>query len=84
MEVGVFEGRNRFSALVEAAERGEETVVLKHGKPVARLVPYDDAADLAARRLAALKAADDLRATYKGPRRTAVDTRADRDAGRKY
>lgn len=44
MELGVFEARNRFSELVEAAERGEETVVLKHGKPVAKLVPIDDVA----------------------------------------
>ena len=41
MELGVFEARNRFSELVEAAERGEETVVLKHGKAVAKLVPID-------------------------------------------
>lgn len=44
MEVGVFEGRNRFSELVEAAERGETTIVLKRGKPVAKLVPIDDVA----------------------------------------
>lgn len=42
MEVGVLEGRNRFSQLVEAAERGETTVVLKRGRPVAKLVPIDD------------------------------------------
>jgi prevent-host-death family protein len=40
MEVGVLEGRNRFSQLVEAAERGETTVVMKRGKPVAKLVPF--------------------------------------------
>jgi len=28
MEVGIFEARNRFSELVEAAERGEEVVEL--------------------------------------------------------
>lgn len=42
MELGVFEARNRFSERIEAAERGEETVVLKHGKAVARLVPIND------------------------------------------
>lgn len=42
MAVGVLEGRNRFSELIEAAERGESTVVMKRGKPVARLVPYSD------------------------------------------
>lgn len=62
MKVGVFEARNRFSELVEAAERGEETVVLKRGRPVAKLVPIDAGADVAARRLAALDRADALRA----------------------
>jgi len=57
MELGVFEARNRFSELIEAAERGEETVVLKHGKPVARLVPIEDVAARAAKRRRALEIA---------------------------
>lgn len=57
MELGVFEARNRFSELVEAAERGEETVVLKHGKAVAKLVPIDERAALVARRRYALEIA---------------------------
>lgn len=62
MKVGVFEGRNRFSELVEAAERGEEVIVLKRGRPVAKLVPVNAAPDAAERRLAALDRADALRA----------------------
>ncbi len=62
MEVGVFEGRNRFSELVEAAERGEETIVMKRGRPVAKLVPIVSEADAIARRRAALERADALRA----------------------
>ena len=54
MELGVFEARNRFSELVEAAERGEETVVLKHGRPVAKLVPIAASSDLTASRSRAL------------------------------
>lgn len=60
MELGVFEARNRFSERVEAAERGEETIVLKHGRAVARLVPYSDDARVR-RRLNALDRAADLR-----------------------
>ena len=55
MELGVFEARNRFSELVEAAERGEETVVLKHGKPVAKLVPIGATLDLEGTRQSALR-----------------------------
>ncbi len=29
------------SALIEAAERGEATVVTKHGKPAAMIVPFE-------------------------------------------
>lgn len=60
MELGVFEARNRFSERIEAAERGEETVVLKHGKAVAKLVPYSDEARVK-RRLDALDRAAELR-----------------------
>lgn len=42
MQVGILEGRNRFSQLVEAAEHGVSTTVYKRGKPVAKLVPYVD------------------------------------------
>lgn len=63
MEVGIFEGRNRFSELVEAAERGEETVVLRRGKPVAKLVPiHEPDVALAAARRKALDSFADLRA----------------------
>lgn len=84
MELGVLEARNRFSELVEAAERGKTTVVLKRGKPVAKLVPIDGGADAVGRRMKALEAADALRATYQGPTGKAGDTRADRDRGRRF
>lgn len=59
MEVGVFEARNRFSELIEAAEKGEDIVVLRRGKPVARIVRMTDREALAERRR---KAIEDLRA----------------------
>lgn len=33
------EAKAKFSSLVEAAEKGQTTVVTKHGRPVAKLVP---------------------------------------------
>lgn len=44
MEVSVFDARNRFSELIEAAERGEEVIVTKRGRPVVRLTRVDEAA----------------------------------------
>jgi prevent-host-death family protein len=36
--VGTFEAKNRLSELIDKVERGEEIVITRHGKPVARLV----------------------------------------------
>jgi prevent-host-death family protein len=38
-EVGAFEAKNTLSALLDLAESGEEVVITRHGKEVARLVP---------------------------------------------
>jgi prevent-host-death family protein len=40
--VGAFEAKTQFSALIKAAEHGESTVVTKNGKPVARIVPFEE------------------------------------------
>lgn len=39
--LGVFDAKSRFSELIDRAERGEETVVTRHGKPVARVAPLE-------------------------------------------
>jgi prevent-host-death family protein len=38
---GAEEARNQLPSLLDAAERGETTVITKHGKPVAALVPIE-------------------------------------------
>lgn len=38
-EVGILEAKTHLSRLVERAERGEEIVLTRHGRPVARLAP---------------------------------------------
>lgn len=42
----VREAKAGFSALVEAAENGEPTIITKHGKPAAMVVPIDEARKL--------------------------------------
>jgi prevent-host-death family protein len=37
--VGAFAAKTHFSALLERAAKGEEIVITRHGRPVARLVP---------------------------------------------
>lgn len=36
---GVRDARNQFSALLDAAEAGEATIITRRGRPVAALVP---------------------------------------------
>ena len=58
MEVSVFDARNRFSELIEAAERGEEVIVTKRGRPVVRLTPVNETELRKSQTLAALARAD--------------------------
>jgi len=40
---GAFEGKNNFGKMLDLVEAGEEVVITRHGKPVARLVPSSHA-----------------------------------------
>jgi prevent-host-death family protein len=46
--VGAFEAKTHFSELLERAEKGEEIVITKRGKVVARLVPAQKSVDATA------------------------------------
>lgn len=41
MEVGAFEAKNTLGSLLDRVEKGEEVVITRRGKPVARLVPAE-------------------------------------------
>jgi prevent-host-death family protein len=38
-EIGAFEAKNTLGALLDRVLQGEEIIITRHGKPVARLVP---------------------------------------------
>jgi prevent-host-death family protein len=38
-EIGAFAAKNRLGALLDRVEQGEEIVITRRGKPVAKLVP---------------------------------------------
>jgi prevent-host-death family protein len=38
-QVGAFEAKNTFGALLDRVEAGEEILITRHGKPAARLSP---------------------------------------------
>ena len=46
-QVGMHEAKTKLSQLVERAESGEEILIARNGKPVARLLPVSSANSLA-------------------------------------
>jgi prevent-host-death family protein len=52
-EVGAFEAKNTLGSLLDLVEKGEEIVITRRGKPVARLVPDTGVFDRAKARRAA-------------------------------
>ncbi len=60
--IGVFEAKNRLTALLDEVENGGEVVITRRGKPVARLIR----AEFGLNGDKARRAADGLRAASKG------------------
>ena len=52
-EVGAFEAKNTLGALLDLVQGGEEVVITRHGKRVARLVPDSGGRDVEQARRAA-------------------------------
>jgi prevent-host-death family protein len=44
-EMGAFEAKTHFSALLERVEHGEEILITKRGRAVARLLPVEQSED---------------------------------------
>jgi prevent-host-death family protein len=51
--VGAFDAKTRFGDLLDRVQRGEVIIITRHGYPVARLVPFDEAIDRERARAAA-------------------------------
>ena len=52
-EIGAFEAKNRLGTLLDWVENGEEVLITRRGKAVARLVPAEPGFDRAKARRAA-------------------------------
>jgi len=77
--IGLFEAKTHLSELVARAEQGEEVVITRHNKPVAKLVPIGEAERDASERREAI---DALLGATRG-RCLAMDWRRLRDEGRR-
>ena len=78
---GAFEAKTHLSALLEAVAAGEEIVITRRGKPVARLVPPGEASE--ARRRAAWARIEALRAQMAARVWTEAEILSARDEGRR-
>jgi prevent-host-death family protein len=47
LEIGAFEAKNKLGALLDRVENGEEIIITRHGKAVAKLVPTSGRIDKA-------------------------------------
>ena len=59
-EIGAFEAKNTLGTLLDLVQQGEEVVITRHGKPVARLVRERERGEMRARARAAAEAMDRL------------------------
>jgi len=80
-EIGAFEAKNTLGSLLNRVEQGEEILITRHGKPVARLVPNVERID----RSAAAAAVDRIRSRAKALKLGSFQwkrLKAERDRGR--
>ena len=79
-EIGAFEAKNTLGSLLDRVERGEEIVITRHGRPVARLVPNARRID----KSEAAEALERIRVRAQTVRKGFDwdEVKADRDAGR--
>lgn len=52
MEIGAFEAKNTLGSLLDRVEKGEEVIITRRGKPVARLAPVRTERDVERARIA--------------------------------
>jgi prevent-host-death family protein len=78
--VGVYAAKTHLASLLDRVEGGEEVLITRHGRPVARLVPVEPQ-DKAARTKALV---DEIRSTRKGFRITGKELSALVQAGRRF
>ena len=65
-QIGAFEAKNKLSALLERVEQGEEILITRRGKPVAKLVPAVPRPDRVAAREAARRILERSRSVMLG------------------
>jgi prevent-host-death family protein len=81
-EIGAFEAKNTLGALLDRVQRGEEIIITRHGKPVARLVPNSERIDRSQAR-ATLQRIRDRALRLQSVKFDWESVKSDRDQGRR-
>jgi prevent-host-death family protein len=63
-EIGIFEAKTHFSQVMEACEHGADYIVTKRGKPVAKIIPFQQEEHMTRRE--ALEKLVEFRKLYRG------------------
>jgi prevent-host-death family protein len=66
-KVGTLEAKNQLSALLDLVARGEDVLITRHGKPIARLVPPEGSSRNGGAAAAAARIRDNAKAEQLGP-----------------
>lgn len=82
-EVGTLEAKNRLSNLLDQVLQGEEVVITRHGKPVAKLVPMQPAEERAREARETIQRLKELRDSIK-PKGKPIPWEELKNAGRKW
>jgi prevent-host-death family protein len=80
-EIGAFEAKNTLGSLLDRVERGEEIVITRHGRPVAKLVPNFNSIDREQAQAAAARIRERAKSLKLGPFDW-DEVKSDRDRGR--
>ena len=63
-QIGAFDAKTNFSRILEKAEQGEDFIVTKRGKPVAKIIPFRQEPEMT--RQEAFEKLTEMRKLYRG------------------
>ena len=63
-QIGAFEAKTHFSQIIEKAENGEDFIITRRGKPVAKIIPFRREPEMT--RQEALEQLAEMRKLYRG------------------
>jgi len=63
-QIGAFEAKTHFSKILEQVERGDDFIITKRGKPVAKITPVEQEKKMTYKE--AIEALREMRKLYKG------------------